>query len=314
MKKVMIIGGSGFLGLNLIEKFLENNYKIIVYDMNEPKIKNDNIIYIKGNLNDLEEKLSEIKKIGIEQGIYLVNNIPVNGEVENFEQLIEENKKVINLLYTVVNRVIFFSSGGRIYKNSPLPHREEEELYPTCQYGKGKVRIESYLHELYLKNNKDYLIIRPSNPYGKYQNINGNQGVIAVLIGKIIKNQAIEIWGTGSEIRDYIYVKDFTEIFYKIFEKEKNQKKIYNIGTGKGEKISDILEIIKVKLKIKSIEKKYLAPKQKHIKTNILSTDRIFEEIGSFKYLSIEEGIGEFIKEIREEAEIEKSPNFNVNI
>lgn len=298
MEKVMIIGGSGFLGLNLIEKFLEKEYLIIVYDINEPRIKDKNIIYIKGDLNSLEEKLEEIKKLEIEQAVYLVNNIPVNNESENFEKLIEENKRAIYLLYKIVNRVVFFSSGGRVYKNSLHPHREEEKLSPTCQYGKGKVLIENYLKELHFRNNKEYLIIRPSNPYGKYQNINGDQGLIAVLIGKIIKGQTIEIWGTGSEVRDYIYIEDFVEMFYKIFEKKKTNEKIYNLGTGRGEEISEIIEIIKKKLNINNIEKNFLIPKQKYIKTNILSTERLFKEIGDFKCLSLEEGIDKFIKGI----------------
>lgn len=301
MKKVMIIGGSGFLGLNLIEKFLDNNYQVIVYDINEPRIKNINIHYIKGDLSKIEEKIEKIKNFDIEQAIYLVNNIAVNNESENFEELINENKKAIDLLYKVVKRIVFFSSGGRVYKNSTVPHKEDEELYPTCQYGKGKALIENYFKELNLKHNKDYLIIRPSNPYGKYQNINGNQGVIAVLIGKIMRNETIEIWGTGKEKRDYIYIKDFTDLFFKVFENKLITDKVINIGTGKSETTLNIIKTICKKLDKNEVKKNYIVPKQKYIKTNILNINKLMEITKDYKYMSLEDGIEEFLSLIKKE-------------
>jgi len=96
-------------------------------------------------------------------------------------------------------KVVFVSSGGAVYGTpAALPVAENSPEGPESPYGITKLAIEKYLglfHRLYGLN---YVIIRPSNPYGERQNPDGDQGVIAVFLGKIAKDQAIDIWGMAA--------------------------------------------------------------------------------------------------------------------
>jgi UDP-glucose 4-epimerase len=108
-----------------------------------------------------------------------------------------------------VKRIVFSSSGGTVYgppMTTPIP--EDHPTNPSCSYGIVKLAIEKYLA---LYNNLcglDYIVLRIANPYGERQRLVGGQGAVAAFLGRALRGEAIEIWGDGSVIRDYIYIGD----------------------------------------------------------------------------------------------------------
>lgn len=293
MANVLICGGSGFIGLNLISKFLEKDFTVYVYGRVPPEIKSDKLVFIKGELTDISINLEPLKNIQINSAIYLVNTFPANGVVLDYANLLELNFKAITELYSIVDRVIFFSSGGRVYKDSGTAHHESEILSPSCIYGKSKVAIENFLQSHY-KNR--FLIIRPSNPYGRHQDFFGNQGVVAVLLGKIKSQQRLQIWGTGQEVRDYIYIDDFVDRFMNLFELDSSPFDVYNIGSGVGTTTMEIVRAIDSILGSSYEEQvEYFSPASKLINFNVLSIDRLESVIGVQNYTPIEIGIRSFM-------------------
>lgn len=295
MANVLICGGSSFIGLNLISAFLEKGYTVYVYGRVAPSIQSEKLIFIKGELSEISTNLDHLKNVKIKSALYLVNTFPANGIVLDYDLLLELNFIAISELYSIVDRVIFFSSGGRVYKDSDIAHIESELLSPNCIYGKSKAALEKFLQCNY-KNR--YLIIRPSNPYGRHQDFFGNQGVVAVLLGKIKSKQRLQIWGTGLEVRDYIYIDDFVERFMTLFELDSSPFDIYNIGSGVGTTTMDIVRAIDSILGSSYEDQvEYLSPTSQLIKFNILSIDRLESVIGRQKYTPIETGIRLFMME-----------------
>lgn len=295
MANVLICGGSSFIGLNLISAFLEKGYTVYVYGRVAPSIQSEKLIFIKGELSEISTNLEHLKNVKIKSALYLVNTFPANGIVLDYDHLLELNFIAISELYSIVDRVIFFSSGGRVYKDSDIAHIESELLSPNCIYGKSKAALEKFLQCNY-KNR--YLIIRPSNPYGRHQDFFGNQGVVAVLLGKIKSKQRLQIWGTGLEVRDYIYIDDFVERFMTLFELDSSPFDIYNIGSGVGTTTMDIVRAIDSILGSSYEDQvEYLSPASQLIKFNILSIDRLESVIGRQKYTPIETGIRLFMME-----------------
>ena len=108
-----------------------------------------------------------------------------------------------------VKRIVFVSSGGTIYgPSAQIPISETAPTDPITAYGVGKLAIEKYLALYEHLFGLDYRILRVANPFGPFQIPLKNQGVIAALISRALKNEPIEIWGDGSVVRDYIYVDD----------------------------------------------------------------------------------------------------------
>jgi UDP-glucose 4-epimerase len=86
-------------------------------------------------------------------------------------------------------------------------------------------------------------VIRPSNAFGERQNPNGMQGAISVFLGKAVRDEEIEIWGDGEVVRDYIYINDLVEGIYRAATMS-TPLHIYNLGSGAGHSLNEILDII----------------------------------------------------------------------
>lgn len=294
--KVLILGGSGFIGINLIENFLNNNHEVFVYGRNKPVITchSNNLHFIEAEMSDIEKHKGYLKNIKIDTAIYLINTFPVNSKALEYGSLLDKNKEFISELIDIAGRLIFFSSGGRVYKSSEQPHHENEKLVAICDYGKSKIELEHFVITESNFKGKPFLIVRPSNPYGPYQSLVGGQGLIATLVGRILLKESVDIWGTGYEVRDYIYIKDFVDIFYALYKIKSPRYNIYNIGSGIGVSTLSILDVVREQLSISDLNIRYLP--SDIIKSNILCNNRLLEELGAIKYTSLTSGISQFIR------------------
>ncbi|EJN6961859.1 NAD-dependent epimerase/dehydratase family protein [Photobacterium damselae] len=294
---ILIVGGSGFIAHHIIFKLIKHGHNVIVYGRRKPNIKHSNLMFIEGELNEIADKLAYMK-CEFHNSIYLVNNITVNDDRfdNDFQNELSNNKKALSDIFKISKRVVFFSSGGRIYKDSDQKHTEDEELSASCFYGKSKIELEQFVINKSIEYDKDYLIIRPSNPYGKYQNINSNQGLIAISVSNILNKRPVEIWGDGDEIRDYIYIDDFVTLFYKLLIKGKLKYNIYNISSGVGYSTREIINTIHCNISF-DFNIIYRSVSFKLIKKNILSNERVIKEVGELSFVGISDGISRYLKE-----------------
>ena len=144
-------------------------------------------------------------------------------------------------------KFVYFSSGGTIYgnRNDVLPFVEQDPMAPISYYGWSKQMMENSILFMHRTKGLDYLIVRPSNPYGHGQNLFGKQGLVAVAIGKILKGEPVEVWGDGSAVRDYIYIDDLAKVFLQLIEKDVKNTTL-NIGAGRGYSVNDVLAFLKI--------------------------------------------------------------------
>lgn len=294
-KRILIVGGSSFIGINLIDSLINKGFEVIVYGRKKPSCLNHKFRFISAEITEFELHRKVLSELDIHTAIYLVNTFSVNSKALNFNDLLEVNKNFISNVLDVVKRFVFFSSGGRVYCSSDFPHSENEELSALCDYGRSKILLESFVSfESELKG-KRYLIVRPSNPYGPYQVLNGTQGLIAVITGRISSGQSVEIWGDGYEVRDYIYIDDFVDLFTKLLVLPSPKHNIYNIGSGSPISTLEILEVVKRNLKVDHVSVQYISSLNT-IKSNILNNSRLHDEVGPFNYTSLDLGVSKFIR------------------
>ena len=151
----------------------------------------------------------------------------------------------------VLKKLSIFSSGGTVYGDYKTTcYNEVDELKPISLYGMSKVIVENIIQYYSRVNEIEYLIIRPSNPFGKFQNGKGNQGLIAVIFDKILSNSVFEVWGDGSVIRDYISIDTLSKSVYMLSEKGLKNA-VYNVCSGQGHSINDVISIIEKITKLK---------------------------------------------------------------
>lgn len=257
-KNILVTGGSGFIGSAIVSYLVKSGYKVIVYD-NNSRGKTERLAkvrkylkFIKGDIRDKKKLLSITGKVDTVIHLAYVNgtkffykkpfeilDIAVNGLINILEFC--KKKKVKNF---------FLASSSEVYQNPlKIPTDEKEMLKipsiynPRYSYGGGKIISELYGLYFAKKFFKKFIIFRPHNVYGKDM---GEDHVIPQFIKrfkKLGKRKQFLIFGTGKEIRSFIYIDDFISGFSKIFKKGKNQE-IYNIGTNEKIKISNLALLI----------------------------------------------------------------------
>ncbi|RXM41864.1 hypothetical protein BOW55_21030 [Flavobacterium sp. YO12] len=204
-------------------------------------------------------------------------------------------KPTIELLpFLSINKVkfVFLSSGGTIYGINDIGiFSEDDNKRPISYYGQSKLFLEESIILEHRKSGLDFFIFRPSNPYGIGQNIYGKQGFIAASIGNILRQEKITVWGDGSVVRDYIHIDDLSTGIINVIQSGVINE-IYNIGSGKGYSINEIIEILKKCINV-DLEIEYVEGRAVDIPFMVLNVAKIQNIIGRSK-ISVEKGIEDF--------------------
>jgi UDP-glucose 4-epimerase len=307
-KRCLILGGGGFIGSHLADALLENGYEVVIFDKLNFSRKNleqniGKIKIIEGDFNneiDLKNALS-----GIDIAFHLVSStLPANSNenpIYDVETNLVSTLRFLNeAMINKISKVIFISSGGTVYGiPERLPIKEYHPRKPICSYGIIKKTIEDYLYMFEKIYGLDYYVFRLSNPYGERQNPHVAQGVIPVFLKKLIKGEKIEIWGDGKIERDYIYIKDVIDALMLALKKNPDDR-IFNLGSGKGYTLNDILEIIE---KVSGKKPKVIFKEKRNIDVpvNILDNKLISETLDWQPKTEIVEGIEKTYEYLKKE-------------
>lgn len=250
MYKYLLIGGNGFIGTNIIYKLLEKKRDIFCIDLYDSNTKKIDDKHFNSFINDLSN--TELVKELVDASdiiIYLasVSNVRNSsndslielGNIENFINFLEIVKEYEN------KKVVLASSGGAIYGETKDPVNENHTLMPISPYGIGKLSMENFLRYYNLKYGIKYVICRYSNPYGQYQNPFSGVGVINKLLYNYHTGNETKIIGNpDGSVRDYIYISDLVDATIKVSENKFADNNVFNIGSGVGYSLTQILNEI----------------------------------------------------------------------
>lgn len=272
MKKVLITGGTGFLGSNLSRTLVKSGYDVTIFD-NDYRGKKSRLKdiqgefeFIRGDIRDLSSVVKATKNKDI-----IFHLAYING-TEFFytkpELVLEVAiKGMMNIMDGAVkNKVpeLFYASSSEVYYlPKKIPTDETAELLipdpknPRFSYSGGKIISELIALNYGKKYFKRTVIFRPHNVYGPDM---GNEHVIPQLTRRMNelklkkgKNFSFPIQGTGNETRAYIYIDDFTKGLELLLKKGKNLE-IYHIGSEDEVRVknlaSEIAKIMDVRIKI----------------------------------------------------------------
>jgi len=294
-KKILITGGCGFIGTNLIEALKDKEYPLRIldnlsvgkkedlkkitsfkeYSSNISTQKNNETELIIGDVEDYETCLQSCADCSVV--IHLAANTGVNDSVKDPIKDMEKNiLGTLNLLEASrlkgVKRFIFASSGATIGDVVP-PIHEELVPHPISPYGASKLSGEAYCSVYYHTFGIHTIALRFSNVYGPRSQ--RKNSVVAKFIKQALKGETIEIYGDGNQTRDFLYVQDLCEAIYKAIEINKNVDfpwgEVFQIATNKETSINDLLDRMLINLsehKIKDIKSKKTTPRKGDILKN----------------------------------------------
>ena len=241
----LILGGLGFIGLNYI---LQNRNKNIIcldnlsYAANKEQLitlkKNKNFIFIKNNISNKYVLTKIFKKYKIKNIINFAAETHVDNSISNPKIFIKRNVDdfvnfLINLTEIIKKKKLkvkyLHISTDEVYGSLKINQKkflETNKFFPNSPYSASKASGENFLRAWGETFGLNYIIVNPSNNFGQYQD---KEKFIPTIIKSLIQKKKIPIYGDGSNIRDWLFVKDHCKILNEILKKGKNRQS-YNIG------------------------------------------------------------------------------------
>lgn len=301
--KALVIGATGLLGYGVTKQLYRDGWEVRAIgreNVAKTEIFPNEIEYISGNFYDEKFLINSLR--GIDKVFFFLSSTFPSTSSNSLEFEIAKTAKGLDylirkMIYLDIEEIVYPSSGGTIYGNANNEYlKETDVLNPITPYGVGKKFCEDIL-KFYSKFGISSTVLRVGNVYGSYFSRNVNQGVIDIFIQKSMAGESATIWGDAlTDIRDYIYIDDFSEAVASIGKYRANGIEFYNVGSGIGTKLDSIISIINKyasnPLKFDYVENNSASS----IKRIVLDINKIKNKTGWKPRFDIDKGIAETIK------------------
>ena len=301
----LVLGGRGFIGSHLIDALLAQGHRVRCFDrphvapLGEAHRAHPAFELYEGDLMSEADVIEALA--GCEVCFHLVSTtLPKSSNADPVFDVESNVLGTVRLLThavkTGLRQVIFVSSGGTVYGvplHVPIP--ETHPTDPVCSYGISKLTIEKYLGLFARLHGLEYTILRIANPFGERQRTEASQGAVAVFLGKVLRGQPVEIWGDGSVVRDYIYIADVVAALMAAFERSGGQEHLFNIGSGHGQSLNEVLDAIE-RVTGRAAIRNYLPARPFDVPRSILSIQRARDALGWAPQIDFESGLRRFAR------------------
>lgn len=306
-RRVLVTGGAGFIGTNLLLKLLETGAIITsTVHVKSPQIKNSNIRYLKGDLcnQNFCKKAAKGQDFVFmcaanTSGANVIEKTPLVHVTPN----VIMNTLMLEAAYEARVKKFLFLSSNAVYPPLNHPVKEVEMMVgePYVKYFPvaWMKRFSEILCEIYatrIKNPMVTIVIRPANVYGPYDDFEWETShVVPALVRKVVeRHKPLEVWGDGGEIKDLMYVKDLIDALVTAVVKLEDFVQI-NIGSGEGVSIKRVLNTILELEKYEDAKIVFNKSKPAMIRKRILDVSLAKKLLGFEAKTNLNDGLGETI-------------------
>lgn len=251
--KILVTGGAGFIGSNVVDGFIREGHQATVVDNLSSGFEanvNKKAQFIKV---DIRSVVMDTVFEKMQPDVLCHHAAQIDLRKSVVDPIYDADVNIIgslNLLNACVKykvkKVIFASTGGAIYgEQNHFPTDENHPVHPVSPYGVAKFTIEKYLYFYKRIHGIDFVVLRYSNVYGPRQNPLGEAGVISIFTEKLLTDREPIINGPGTQSRDFVFVDDVVEA--NLLALDYPHSDIFNIGTGMETDINSIFRLLKEK-------------------------------------------------------------------
>lgn len=289
--RIVVTGGAGFIGSNLVDVLLEKGHTVTVVD-NLSTGKFDNLYRVKdaakeNRFNFLHMDIRDdalaaaFKGKEVEAVIHLAAQIDVRYSVKH--PVMDADVNVLGTLNILevaaangVRRFVNTSSGGCVYgEPDSIPVAETASRLPDSPYGVSKNVAEEYIRYYERSRGISCCTLALANVYGPRQNALGEAGVVAIFIRKMLAGEEPVIFGDGQQTRDFVYVDNVVDAYMTALERGDGE--FINIGTGLQTSVNELCKRLAELLDF-DLEPQYAPPREgelDHIALNVDKAERV---------------------------------------
>ena len=253
--RAVVTGGAGFIGSTLVDRLVARGDDVLIIDDLSTGAADNLADARAGGSGTVELAVADIGETGAAELVaghrpdvvfHLAAQADVRLSVD--APVADARTNVIGLLRVLdgalaggARKVVFASSGGTIYGEADpalLPFDEDTPQRPLSPYGVAKLAGGLYLDVYGALHGLAGTTLALANVYGPRQDPNGEAGVVAIFAGRLLSGRPCTVFGTGEQIRDFVFVDDVADALLAAAERADGQ--LLNIGTGVGTSVNDL--------------------------------------------------------------------------
>jgi UDP-glucose 4-epimerase len=294
MKKVVITGGAGFIGSNLLHFLSDKPYELLVLDNlstgTMSSLEECNVPIEIGDIRDSEFIAKHVA------GCDIIVHLAAQTDVMNSigKPLLDCDVNILGTLNVLkaavdqkVKRVVFASSNAPVGEQAP-PVDEKKVPCPLSPYGASKLAGEGYCHAFSAAYGLETISLRFANAYGPRSGRKGS--VIALFMKHILQGKQITVYGDGKQTRDFVHVNDICQAIERSMSCEKSSSGLFQIGTGTETSVNELISMIFDVVGEKR-EVRYVAERKGEIRRNYCCIDKARNILGYSPEVMIQNGI-----------------------
>lgn len=300
--RILVTGGAGFIGSHVVDRYVGMGHEVVAFDnlsSGRRDFVNAKARLVEADLVDADAVERCIADFAPDVVNHHAAQIDVRKSVS--DPVFDATTNIlggIRLLESCsrhgVRKFIYASTGGALYgEGRSLPATEDHPVNPEAPYGASKHTLEHYLYIWKLLHGLDYTVLRYPNVFGPRQNPHGEAGVNAIFIGLMLDGKAPHVFGTGEQVRDYLYVADVVEANALALDRASGE--VLNIGTGVGTSVNDIIRELEGIIGFRG-EVVYEAPRPGEIQRIYLDASRAKTVLGWAPARSFRDGLRETVE------------------
>ena len=303
----LVTGGAGFMGAHVANHLLEMGHSVVVVDDLSGGFK-DNIPqsarFVGGSINDQELVNNLFKQYNFSYVFHLAAYAAEG--LSHFIRHFNYNNNLIgsiNLINAAIRNEVHcfvFTSSIAVYGTGKLPLKEKMKSSPEDPYGIAKLAVEQDLvaaHDMFGLN---YIIFRPHNVYGEYQNIGDRyRNVVGIFMNQLMQKKPLTLFGDGKQTRAFSYIGDVAPQIARSVDLNEAYNNVFNIGADRAYSVNELAEEVMNAMKL-SGRIKYLPKRNEvlHAYSDHSKFNKFFQ-IDENSLTSLEEGLVRMAKWVK---------------
>jgi UDP-glucose 4-epimerase len=293
--KILITGGAGFIGTNLIAHLhAKKGFDITVLD-NESIGRRRNLAafdvrFVEGDIRRADDLRAAVD--GQDAIVHLAADTRVMDSIENPQHNFETNVVASFQLLQIarecgVGRIINASTGGAIIGDATPPVDESMAARPLAPYGASKLAVEGYLSAFAGSYGMKAVSLRFSNIYGPYSFHKGS--VVAHFMRRILAGEPLTVYGDGSQSRDFLFSVDLADTIADVIRSDATG--VYQLGSGRPTTVDELIEAIRPLVAPKKVTVTYEAPRAGEIHATWCNISNAARDLGFAPKTTLRDGL-----------------------